>query len=153
VDIGQLRAGQSVLIHAGSGGVGTFAIQLARHLGATVTTTASARHHALVRSLGADLPIDYKAVRFEERVRDQDVVLDTQGGETLLRSFDSVRRGGIVVTIAGRPDGAFARARGFSRPLVWLLTLLARRITRRARERARALRLTTSCIRRSHSWR
>ena len=97
IDLAQLQAGQKVLIHAGSGGVGTFAIQLAKHLGAQVATTASAKNHALVKSLGADVAIDYKTTRFEEVARDQDVVFDTQAGETLLRSFDAVkigRRGG-----------------------------------------------------------
>src|SRR4051794_15961737 len=91
IDIAQLHAGQKVLIHAGSGGVGTFAIQLAKHLGARVATTASTKNHALVKSLGADLAIDYRTARFEELAQDQDVVFDTQAGETLLRSFDAIR--------------------------------------------------------------
>jgi alcohol dehydrogenase len=135
VDIAQLRPGMKVLIHAGSGGVGTIAIQLAKHLGAKVATTASARNHELVRSLGADLVIDYKTTRFEEMARDQDIVFDTQGGETLLRSFDAVRAGGVVVTVGGRPDGKWARGWGLSLPLVWVLTLLARPITQRAKRR------------------
>jgi alcohol dehydrogenase len=135
VDLANLRAGQQVLIHAGSGGVGTFAIQLAKHLGAHVTTTASARNHALVKSLGADEAIDYKTTRFEEVVKDQDVVFDTQGGDTLLRSFDAVKRGGVVLTVGGRPDAKFARAWGLSLPLVWLLGFLNRKVDRRAREK------------------
>jgi alcohol dehydrogenase len=135
VDVAQLRAGQKVLIHAGSGGVGTFAIQLAKHLGAEVVTTASAKNHALVKSLGADVAIDYKTTRFEEVARDQDVVFDTQGGDTLLRSFEAVRPGGVVVTIGGRPDGKFARAWGLGLPLVWILTLLNRKVDRLARKR------------------
>jgi alcohol dehydrogenase len=129
IEIAQLTRGQKVLIHAGSGGVGTLAIQLARHLGATVATTASAKNHELVRSLGADLAIDYKTTRFEEVVRDQDVVFDTQGGETLLRSFQSVKRGGVVVTVGGVPDGKFARAWGVSLPIIWALTFMTRNIT------------------------
>ncbi len=136
VDIAQLKAGQNVLIHSGSGGVGTFAIQLAKHLGAKVATTASARNHALVRSLGADLPIDYKTSRFEDIAVDQDVVFDTQGGDTLLRSFKSIKRGGVVVTVGGKPDGTFARAWGLSLPLVWALTFMARPVTRQAREKS-----------------
>jgi alcohol dehydrogenase len=135
VDIAQLEPGMKVLIHAGSGGVGTIAIQLAKHLGAKVATTASARNHELVHSLGADLAIDYKTTRFEEMARDQDIVFDTQGGETLLRSFDAVRAGGVVVTVGGRPDGKWARGWGLSLPLVWVLTLLARPITQRAKRR------------------
>ena len=121
IDLAHLQAGQKVLIHAGSGGVGTLAIQLAKHLGAQVATTASAKNHTLVRSLGADLAIDYKTARFEEVAREQDVVFDTQGGETLLRSFDATKSGGVVVTVGGRPDATFARAWGLSLPLVWIL--------------------------------
>ena len=134
IEIGQLTHGQAVLIHAGSGGVGTFAIQLPRHLGATVATTASAKNHELVRSLGADLAIDYKTTRFEEVVHEQDVVFDTQGGETLLRSFQSVKRGGVVVTVGGVPDGKFARAWGVSLPIIWALTFMTRKITAAAKQ-------------------
>lgn len=130
-----MRAGQKVLIHAGSGGVGTFATQLAKHLGAQVTTTVGARNHALVKSLGADVAIDYQTSRFEAVVKDQDVVLATQGGDTLLRSFEVVKPGGVVVTIGGRPDGKFARAWGLSLPLVWILGFLNRKVDRLARER------------------
>src|SRR5881394_3575155 len=135
IDLAQLQAGQKVLIHAGSGGVGTFAIQLAKHLGAQVTTTASAKNHALMKSLGADVAIDYKTTRFEEVVRDRDVVFDTQAGETLLRSFDAVRSGGVVVTVGGRPDAKFARAWGLSTPLVWILGFLNRKVDRLARNK------------------
>jgi alcohol dehydrogenase len=135
IELARLRAGQKVLIHAGSGGVGTFAIQLAKHLGAQVATTAGARNHALVKSLGAEVVIDYRTTRFEAVARDQDAVLDTQGGDTLLRSFEVVKPGGVVVTIGGRPDGKFARAWGLSLPLVWILAFLNRKVDRLARER------------------
>jgi len=135
IDLARLQPGQKVLIHAGSGGVGTFAIQLAKHLGAQVATTAAAKNHALVKSLGADVAIDYKKIRFETVVKDQDVVLDTQGGETLRRSFEVVKPGGVVVTIGGRPDGKFARAWGLSLPFVWILGFLNRKVDRLARER------------------
>src|SRR5438477_3490135 len=135
IEIARLQAGQKVLIHAGSGGVGTFAIQLAKQLGARVATTASAKNHALVKSLGADVAIDYRTTRFEEVLRDQDVVFDTQAGETLLRSFDAVRSGGVVVTIGGRPDGKFARAWGLSLPLVWILGFLNRKVDHLARKK------------------
>ncbi len=128
IDLAALQAGQKVLIHAGSGGVGTFAIQLAKHLGAQVATTASARNHALVKSLGADVAIDYRTAKFEEVAQEQDVVFDTQGGETLLRSFQSVRRGGVVASIGGNPGGKFAREWGMPLPIVWLLTFLNRKI-------------------------
>ena len=133
IDLAHLQAEQKVLIHAGSGGVGTFAIQLAKHLGARVATTASAKNHALVKSLGADVAIDYKTTRFEEVASDEDVVFDTQGGETLLRSFAAVKSGGVVVTVGGRPDAKFARAWGLSLPLVWILGFLNRKVDGLAR--------------------
>jgi NADPH:quinone reductase-like Zn-dependent oxidoreductase len=136
IELAHVRTGQKVLIHAGSGGVGTFAIQLAKHLGARVTTTAGAKNHALVKSLGADIAIDYRTTRFETVAKDQDVVLDTQGGNTLLRSFEAVKPGGVVVTIGGRPDGKFARAWGLSLPLVWILGFLNRTVDRLAKEKS-----------------
>jgi len=134
VDIAKLSAGQSVLIHAGSGGVGTFAIQLAKHLGATVATTVGARNRDLVKGLGADQVIDYKSQRFDELVKDVDVVFDTQGGETLERSFQVVKRGGTVVTVGGVPDAKFAKAWGLNPLLVLALRFLTRRITRAAKK-------------------
>ena len=104
-------------------------------MGAQVATTAGARNHALVKSLGADVAIDYQTSRFEAVVKDQDVVFDTQGGDTLLRSFEVVKPGGVVVTIGGRPDGKFARGWGLSLPLVWILGFLNRKVDRLARER------------------
>jgi alcohol dehydrogenase len=127
-----LQKGQTVLIHAGAGGVGTFAIQLAKSLGARVATTASAKNHPLLKSLGADLCIDYKSTRFEDAIHDVDVVFDTQGGETLLRSFAVVRSGGTVVTVGGKPDGKFAKSWGLPLPMQWILALLARPISARA---------------------
>ena len=135
IDLGGVKAGQKVLIVAGAGGVGTFAIQLAKHLGAIVTTTASARNHELVRSLGADVIVDYKTTVFDDVVRDQDVVFDTQGGETLLRAFACVKPGGVVITIGGVPDAKFARAWGLSRPIQWALAFMTRKITRLAKQR------------------
>ena len=95
----RLDAGQSVLIHGGAGGVGTLAVQLARWRGARVIATASARDTALVRALGADDVIDYHAARFEDSLRDIDVVLDTIGGETRERSWPVLRKGGVLVTL------------------------------------------------------
>ncbi len=112
VDHGGTGAGHKVLIHAGAGGVGTLAIQVAKHLGAFVATTASARGADLVRSLGADLVVDYKTERFEDRVRDYDLVFDTLGGETQRRSLGVLKPGGILVDIVGPPDAAFAREAG-----------------------------------------
>jgi NADPH:quinone reductase-like Zn-dependent oxidoreductase len=95
-----VQAGQRVLIHGGSGAVGLFAVQLAKSRGAHVTTTASAGNAAFVRSLGADEVIDHRATRFEDVVRDVDVVFDTVGGGTLARSWDVLADGGKLVTIA-----------------------------------------------------
>jgi len=98
-DHAKLSAGQCVLIHGGAGGVGTFAIQLARECGARVVTTTSAKNESFVRDLGADHVIDYASARFEEEVADVDVVVDTIGGEILERSFRVVRRGGLVISL------------------------------------------------------
>ena len=95
-----LAAGQRVLIHGAAGGVGTFAVQFARRRGARVTGTASAANIDFVRSLGADEVIDYRAERFEDVVRDVDVVFDTVGGETLERSWGVLKPGGRLVTVA-----------------------------------------------------
>jgi len=108
LQIGRLQKGQRALIHAGAGGVGSFAIQLAKNVGAEVFTTASAKNHALVCSLGADVPIDYASQKFEEVARDCDVVLDTQGGDTLIRSFACVKPGGVLVSIGSIPDAITA---------------------------------------------
>ncbi|HJL16628.1 MAG TPA: NADP-dependent oxidoreductase [Sandaracinaceae bacterium LLY-WYZ-13_1] len=98
---GRLRAGQRALIHAGSGGVGTFAIQLAKDLGAHVATTCSARNEAMVRALGADEVVNYREQRFEEVLEDVDFVLDAIGGETRERSFRVLRPGGHLSTMIG----------------------------------------------------
>lgn len=112
VEKARLRKGQKVFIQAGSGGVGSFAIQLARHLGATVATTTSSANAALVRSLGADTVIDYKTQDFEQVLRDCDVVLNSQDGRTLEKSLRVLRRGGRLISISGPPDPEFARAIG-----------------------------------------
>lgn len=95
-----LMKGQRVLIHAAAGGVGTYAVQLAKGRGAHVIGTARAANETLLRDLGADEVIDYTAVRFEDRVRDVDIVLDSVGGDTLERSWGVLRKGGVLVTIA-----------------------------------------------------
>jgi NADPH:quinone reductase-like Zn-dependent oxidoreductase len=133
VDCAGLKAGESVLIHAGAGGVGSLAIQIAKHLGARVFTTASAGSRALVESLGADRVIDYRTERFEEVARGVDVVFDTMAGETLERSFLAVKRGGRVVGINGAPDAPTARRLGMKLPVVAVLWLLGRPLARRAR--------------------
>jgi NADPH:quinone reductase-like Zn-dependent oxidoreductase len=102
----RLRAGEQVLVHGGAGAVGIFAVQLARLHGARVTATASPRNHALVAQLGAEHVIDYRAVRFEDHVGNMDVVFDTVGGDTLRRSWGTLRPGGRMITIATEGEGA-----------------------------------------------
>ncbi len=128
VELGRLSSGQRVLIHAGSGGVGTVAIQLAHYLGATVLTTVGQRNVDLVKRLGADIAIDYRSARFEEVAKDCDVVLDSAGGDTLLRSFDCVKRGGVVVSLGSTPSAAFARTWGLNPLLVFVIGLMARKV-------------------------
>lgn len=108
VEKARLKKGQKVFIQAGSGGVGTFAIQLAKHLGATVATTASAGNAALVKRLGADVVIDYRQDDFEKILRDYDVVLNSQDGKTLEKSLNVLKPGGKLISISGPPDPAFA---------------------------------------------
>jgi NADPH:quinone reductase-like Zn-dependent oxidoreductase len=136
VDIGRIGPGQRVLVHAGSGGVGSIAIQLARHLGATVYTTVGARNVALVKQLGADVAIDYRQERFEEVASNCDVVLDSAGGDTLVRCFSAVKPSGVVVSInSNTPSPAFARAWGLNPFLVFAIRLLSRKVLAAARSR------------------
>jgi len=109
VERGMVRPGQNVLIHAGAGGVGSVAIQLAKHLGASVATTASGSNADFVRELGADTVIDYRTQDFEQRLAGYDLVLDSLGGENLEKSLRVLGPGGKAIGIAGPPDPAFAR--------------------------------------------
>jgi NADPH:quinone reductase-like Zn-dependent oxidoreductase len=104
IERANLKKGQKVLIHAGSGGVGTFAIQLAKHVGAIVATTTSTANLDLVKRLGADIVIDYRKDDFETILRDYDVVLDTLGGETLEKSLRVLKPGGKLISLSGPPD-------------------------------------------------
>ncbi|HYS63402.1 MAG TPA: NADP-dependent oxidoreductase [Paraburkholderia sp.] len=133
IEKGQLVKGQKVLIHAGSGGVGTFAIQLAKHVGATVATTASAGNAGWVKQLGADIVIDYKKDDFSAILKDYDVVLDTQGGNALEKSLRVLKPGGKLVGIAGPPDPDFAKEMGAS----WLLKTAMRFLSYRIRKAAK----------------
>ncbi|MFI7706079.1 NADP-dependent oxidoreductase [Nonomuraea sp. NPDC049480] len=135
VERADLRPGQKVLIHAGAGGVGTIAIQLAKHLGASVATTASATKTDLVKSLGADVVIDYQKQAFETILHDYDVVLDTVGGETLDKSLRVLKPGGTVISITGPPDPAFAREIGANPVIRLAIAALSFRIRRRVRRR------------------
>lgn len=134
VEMADLRAGQKVLIHAGSGGVGTFAIQLAKHLGAYVATTASAANRELVKGLGADVVIDYRQTDFSTALHNYDLVFDTQGGETLMKSVRVLKRGGRLISISGPPDPDFAKASGapwFVRAAMGMLSYRIRALARR----------------------
>ncbi|MDX0312567.1 zinc-binding dehydrogenase [Sinorhizobium meliloti] len=133
VDRAQIKPGQKVLIHAGSGGVGTFAIQLAKHLGATVATTASAANAAMVRELGADVVIDYRSQKFEDELSGYDVVLNSLDAATLEKSLKVLKPGGKLISISGPPDPAFARAQGLNVVLRLVLRLLSAGIRRKAK--------------------
>ena len=133
VERAHLQPGQKVLIHAGSGGVGTYAIQLAKHLGATVATTTGTSNVEWVRDLGADVVIDYRTQDFETVVHDYDVVLDSQGGDTLAKSLRVLKPGGIAIGIAGPPDPDFARQQGLRLPLRLVMALLSWKTRRAAR--------------------
>ena len=115
-DEGGLKRGQTVLIHGGAGGVGHFAVQLAKHAGARVIATASAENQEFLKSIGADVTVDYKTQRFEDFAKDVDLVLDTVGGETLARSYGLVREGGTIVTIVTRLDDAQMKQHGLRMP-------------------------------------
>lgn len=126
------QPGNRVLIHAGAGGVGTFAIQLARHLGAHVATTASAPKHELLKGLGADQVIDYRNEDFTREVSDLDFVFDTVGGSTQKRSFSVLKPGGLLVSIAGPPDPPFARDWQLGWPLRTAVMLMSAPVRLRA---------------------
>ncbi|QKO23600.1 NADP-dependent oxidoreductase [Rhodoferax sp. BAB1] len=133
VEKADLKKGQKVFIQAGSGGVGTFAIQLARHLGATVATTTSSSNTALVQGLGADIVVDYRTQDFEEALHDYDVVLNSQDGPTLVKSLRVLKAGGKLISISGPPDAAFGKeiaAPGFVRLVMRLLSASVRRKAR-----------------------
>ena len=106
VDVGKIQSGQTVLIHGGSGGVGSFAIQIAKARGARVIATASTANQDLLKQLGANVAIDYTKQKFEEIVHDVDLVLDPVGRDTLARSYSVVKKGGIIVTLVSRCDEA-----------------------------------------------
>ncbi len=132
VEKAKVQPGQKVLIHAGSGGVGTIAIQLATHLGAHVATTTSAANADWVRELGADQVIDYRTTDFERELEGFDVVLDSLGGQNLVKSLRVLRRGGLAISLAGPPDPDFANQLG--KPLLRpVMALLSRKVRRAAR--------------------
>ena len=135
VERAELRKGQKVFIQAGSGGVGTFAIQLAKHLGATVATTTSSANVQLVKSLGADVVVDYRTQDFEQILRDYDVVLNSQDGKTLEKSLRVLKRGGKLISISGPPDPEFGRESGAPGFVKLVMRMLSAGIRRRSASR------------------
>lgn len=133
VEKANLQKGQKVLIQAGSGGVGTFAIQMAKHLGCTVATTTSAENFDLVKSLGADIVIDYKKEDFETLLKDYDFVLNSQDALTLEKSLSILKPGGQIISISGPPDITFAKQFKLS----WIFRLIMRMLSRDIRRKAK----------------
>lgn len=130
-----LKAGQKVFIPAGSGGIGTFAIQLAKHLGAKVGTTTSTGNVDLVRSLGADEIVDYKRDNFENVFRDYDVVLGTTRGNTIEKSLDILKPNSVIVSLVGPLDEAFARAKRLNAVLRFVFSLMSWKILKLTKKR------------------
>jgi len=134
VEQAKVRQGQKVFIHAGSGGVGTVAIQLAKHLGATVATTCSTRNIELVKALGADVVVDYTKQDFAKELSGYDVVLNSLDANTLRRSLDVLKPGGHLISISGPPDPAFADQRGLNIVLKTVFRALSFSIRRASRK-------------------
>jgi NADPH:quinone reductase-like Zn-dependent oxidoreductase len=132
IERANLKQGQKVFIQAGSGGVGTIAIQLAKHVGAIVATTTSTANGDLVKRLGADIVIDYKKDDFETILHEYDVVLHSQDGKTLEKSLRVLKPGGMLISISGPPDADFAKEIGAT----WIVGLLMRLLSYRIRKKA-----------------
>jgi NADPH:quinone reductase-like Zn-dependent oxidoreductase len=135
VETAKLKAGQKVLIHAGSGGVGTIAIQLAKHLGAFVATTTGTSNVDWVKALGPDVVIDYKNQQFETVLRDYDVVLNSLGSDVLEKSLQVLKPGGQLISISGPPTLEFANEQRLSWPLKQVMRLFSHGIRNKARLR------------------
>jgi NADPH:quinone reductase-like Zn-dependent oxidoreductase len=134
VEIGNVKKGQKVFIQAGSGGVGTFAIQLAKHLGAYVATTTSTANIDWVKKLGADLVIDYKTEDFETKLKDYDLVIHSNRDTKILeKSFRVLKAGGQVISLVGPPTPEFAAEIG----LPWYLKLVTKLLSLGAKEKAK----------------
>ncbi|MHA8097816.1 NADP-dependent oxidoreductase [Aquirufa aurantiipilula] len=142
VEKAQLKKGQKIFIQAGSGGVGTIAIQLAKHLGASVATSTSAANMDLVKSLGADVIIDYKTQDFETILKDYDVVLNSQDEKTLEKSMRILKPGGKVISISGPPDPAYAQ----EFHLAWWMKVILFFISSKIRKQAKKLNVEYSFL-------
>jgi NADPH:quinone reductase-like Zn-dependent oxidoreductase len=142
IEKANLKKGQKVFIQAGSGGVGTFAIQLAKHLGATVATTTSAANIDLVKSLGANVVIDYKKDDFENTLQGYDVVLNSQDQNTLEKSLRVLKPGGKLISISGPPDSEFAEKIGAP----WYVKLIVKILSSGVRKKAKRLGVSFSFL-------
>jgi len=136
VEVGKVKPGQKVFIQAGSGGLGTFAIQLAKHLGATVATTTSAVNVDLVKSLGADVVIDYRTQDFEQMLSGYDLVLNSQDAKTLAKSLNVLKPGGKLISVSGPPDVPFAKSLRLNLFLRFVIRMLSRGILKKAKSRS-----------------
>ncbi|MEE4683708.1 NADP-dependent oxidoreductase [Pseudomonas alliivorans] len=134
VETAKVKKGQRVLIHAGSGGVGTIAIQLAKHLGAFVATTTSTHNVEWVKALGADVVIDYKTQHFESLLQGYDVVLNSLGSDELEKSLNVLKPDGHLISISGPPTPAFAEQQKLNRVLKQVMRLLSYGIRKKARK-------------------
>jgi NADPH:quinone reductase-like Zn-dependent oxidoreductase len=133
VERAHVKPGQKVLVHAGAGGLGSTVIQLAKHLGATVATTANTRSGELVRSLGADVVVDYTEEDFSQVLSDYDLVLDSLGGANLEKSLTVLKPGGLAISVVGPPDAGFAKQLGAPSVLGLVMSALSRKIRKRAK--------------------
>ncbi len=134
VEKAQVKPGQKVLVHAGAGGLGSTVIQLAKHLGAHVATTTSGATEALVRDLGADEVIDYTKQDFSQVLSGYDLVLDSLGGENLMKSLTVLKPGGLAIGVAGPPDAGFAKQLRAPKPFEFVLSFLSRKVRRAAKK-------------------
>ncbi|MFI8535092.1 NADP-dependent oxidoreductase [Streptomyces aquilus] len=134
VERAHVKPGQKVLVHAGAGGLGSTVIQLAKHLGATVATTANTRSEELVRSLGADIVVDYTKEDFSTVLSGYDLVLDSLGGANLEKSLTVLKPGGLAISVVGPPDAGFAKQLGAPAVLGLVMNTLSRKIRKQAKK-------------------
>jgi NADPH:quinone reductase-like Zn-dependent oxidoreductase len=134
VEKAQLKPGQKVLVHAGAGGLGSTVIQLAKHLGAHVATTTTGATEGLVRDLGADEVIDYTKQDFSQILSGYDLVLDSLGGENLMKSLTVLKPGGLAIGVAGPPDSGFAKQLGAPKPFQFVMSFLSRKVRKAAKK-------------------
>jgi NADPH:quinone reductase-like Zn-dependent oxidoreductase len=134
VEKGKVEPGQKVLVHAGAGGLGSTVIQLAKHLGAHVATTTTGDTERQVRDLGADVVVDYTKQDFSRMLSGYDLVVDSLGGQNLMKSLTVLKPGGLAIGVAGPPDAGFAQQLGAPKPFEFVLSFLSRKVRRAARK-------------------